>query len=563
MPDKLTYIFLGIIILISIIISGIIKKRKNIKKLKTELIDNWGKKPTVAYNEIDLQSIASFFKNRREQFTDAHFIDDITWNDLDMDSIFERVNNTKSTVGEEYLYSLLREPVFDKKTLNERDRLISFFQNNSGIRTELQYLLARLGRRRSVDITDFFYSCEKPSPLKGRYYKLLSAAFLLSPLLLIANIGFGIIAIIASMMINMTVYYNAKREIERNLQSLGYVVNMTGCARNIAKLNIEEISSYRQALASSLKKTVNTSFKAFYQFFYKTEDPFLEYIKVILLGELIAYESLLGNIYRQRAELLKIYETLGLLDSTLSIASYRDSLDFYTIPELNNCSQKGASYISFKDIYHPLIKEPVVNCAKFEKAVLITGSNASGKSTFLKTTAINAIFAQSIYTCLAREYSSCYFIVLSSMALKDNLSANESYYIAEIKSLRRIFKSLRDDIPCLCFIDEVLRGTNTVERIAASSEVLYHLSLGNCLCIAATHDIELTSILNRYFDNYHFQEHFTDSEIVFDYKIYPGKSNSRNAIKLLKLMGYDDSIVNSSEERALKFLEEGNWSIIN
>lgn len=154
-------------------------------------------------------------------------------------------------------------------------------------------------------------------------------------------------------------------------------------------------------------------------------------------------------------------------------------------------------------------------------------------------------------------------MVFSSMALKDNLLANESYFIVEIKSLRRILNSLREDIPCLCFVDEVLRGTNTVERIAASSEILYHLSRNNCICIAATHDIELASILSNYFDNYHFEERLTDNEIVFDYKIYPGKSNTRNAIKLLKLMGYDKSIVDSAEERSLKYLEEGNWSTIN
>ena len=575
MHDGLTFFFLAVIILTFIVVAEMIKRRNNSKKLRLELANNWGKKPIDRYNDNDLQSIASYFKNRREQAKDNDFIiDDITWNDLDMDNVFKRINYTQSTVGEEYLYCLLREPVFDENILKERSRLINFFQNSPHERLELQYQLARLGKIRSTDITDFLYSSEKPSPLKGRYYKILAVAFLISPFFFIINATFGIVLLVALMITNMTVYYRTKREIEKDFQSLGYIVNMTGYARKISNLNIEEISSYRKILGTCSKKVINTSFKSFYQLFHSTQDPFIEYIKIFFLGELIAYESLLSNIYRHRAELLKIYQTLGLIDSTLAIASFRDSLDYYTTPVLNkasgtkNCKQKagtyqkGSVYIDFKDIYHPLINKPVANSASIYRDILITGSNASGKSTFLKTTAINAIFAQSIYTCLAREYSSSYFMVFSSMALRDNLLANESYFVVEIKSLRRILNSLREDIPCLCFIDEVLRGTNTVERIAASSEILYHLSCSNCICVAATHDIELASILSCHFDNYHFKERLTDNEIVFDYKIYPGKSNTRNAIKLLKFMGYDENIVNSAEERSLKYLKEGSWSII-
>lgn len=409
MQDGIAFVFLAAIILVFIVVAESIKRRRNIKKLRTELINNWGKKPSVKYYDNDLKSIASFFNNRRQQFKDTGFmIDDITWNDLDMDNVFKRINYTLSTVGEEYLYCLLREPVFDEDILKERNRLINFFQNNPKERLELQYQLARLGKIRFADITDFLYSNEKPSPLKGRYYKLLAAAFLVSPFFTIFNATFGITVLVALLAINMTVYYRTKREIEKNLQSLGYIVNMTVYARKISNLGMEEISSYREILGACSGKVINTAFKSFYQFFRHTQDLFIEYIKTIFLGELIAYESLLNNIYRHRTELLKVYETLGLLDSALAIASYRDNLDYYTIPVLNkasgskNCKQEGSAHqkdsvhIDFKDIYHPLIDEPVANSASIYRDVLITGSNASGKSTFLKTAAINAIFAQSI-----------------------------------------------------------------------------------------------------------------------------------------------------------------------
>ena len=148
------------------------------------------------------------------------------------------------------------------------------------------------------------------------------------------------------------------------------------------------------------------------------------------------------------------------------------------------------------------------------------------------------------------------------MAVKDDLLSGESYYIVEIKSVKRIIDSINENIPCLFIIDDVLRGTNTIERIAASSEILNYLSRNNCLTIAATHDLELAYILKNQFDNYHFQEYITDSDIIFDYKIHPGISRTRNAIKLLKIMGYKDTIVESAEARAKYFIENGKWEQI-
>ncbi|MDB8794075.1 hypothetical protein PN290_00630 [Romboutsia sp. 1001216sp1] len=145
------------------------------------------------------------------------------------------------------------------------------------------------------------------------------------------------------------------------------------------------------------------------------------------------------------------------------------------------------------------------------------------------------------------------------MALKDDIFSNESYYIVEIKSLKRIIDNSKKDIPCLCFVDEILRGTNTIERIASSCEVLSALYKSNTLCFAATHDIELTHILEDKFENYHFEETITNKDIKFDYKLHKGRSETRNAIRLLEFMGYDKNIVIKADEKAKNFLLSGKW----
>lgn len=148
------------------------------------------------------------------------------------------------------------------------------------------------------------------------------------------------------------------------------------------------------------------------------------------------------------------------------------------------------------------------------------------------------------------------------MALTDNLFGNESYYIVEIKSLKRILDAIEDDVPVLCFVDEVLRGTNTIERIAASSRILHSVANANALMFAATHDIELTYMLKKSFENYHFEEQVLDNKVLFDYQLKKGRATSQNAIALLGMLGYPEEIIKNARATAAHFLDKGEWETI-
>ena len=191
--------------------------------------------------------------------------------------------------------------------------------------------------------------------------------------------------------------------------------------------------------------------------------------------------------------------------------------------------------------------------------LLITGSNASGKSTYLKAVAWNAVLAQTICTCTAERYAASVFRIYTSMALQDDLGAGESYYIVETRSLKRILDAAAEGGAVLCAVDEVLRGTNTVERIAASSTVLEALADAGALCIAATHDIELCGMLAPRFSMYHFEEQIQEDQMVFDYQLRPGPASTRNAIRLLKLMGFADQVVEKAQRRADRYFQDGIW----
>jgi len=133
--------------------------------------------------------------------------------------------------------------------------------------------------------------------------------------------------------------------------------------------------------------------------------------------------------------------------------------------------------------------------------------------------------------------------------------------MAEIKSLKRTIDQV-SSYPCLCFIDEILKGTNTIERIAASSAILDYLDSKNCLCLIATHDIEITSILANTYDNYHFQETITDETIWFDYQLHTGPARTKNAIALLNYLEFDREIIGKANSLVDTFVDTEKWPMI-
>ena len=146
------------------------------------------------------------------------------------------------------------------------------------------------------------------------------------------------------------------------------------------------------------------------------------------------------------------------------------------------------------------------------------------------------------------------------MALKDDIYEGDSYYIVEIKSMKRIIDAAKEEgCQVLCFVDEVLRGTNTIERIAASTEILKFLSDSKVECFAATHDIELTQLLKDNYELYHFEGNVSDNDVHFDYALKKGPATNRNAIKLLGVLGYDSKLVDNAQNLAEKFLTTGVW----
>ncbi|MBC6003556.1 DNA mismatch repair protein MutS [Paeniclostridium sp. NSJ-45] len=539
---------------------AIFENRRRLKYIKLNIINQYGKEIDLDEVMIKMNNVSSYFRNKNEKNT----IDNITWNDLNMDDVFKKINNTQCTAGQEVLYDILRKPLYNKEVLIKRDKVIDYFRNNEKERQAIQLILGKLGKSDELYITNCLFNEADDSKSKLLKYRLISWLPTLSLLLLLINPMFLALTIGLAV---VNVFISQRSKVKNyDASGFSYMISIINVANKIKNMNIKEIEENVYSIEKNLnnvkhikRKSVGSETKSI----MSDMDVFSEYANLIFLKELKTYEKVKNTIIKNKEDLKAIYEYVGMIDALIAIASFRDSLSFYIKPILTKSKSKKENYIEFEKIYHPLIKNPVLNSGNFSRGVLLTGSNASGKSTFIKTVAINAILAQTIYTCFAKEYKSSYFNIYTSMALKDDINSSESYYIVEIKSLKRILDSINNDIPCLCFVDEILRGTNTVERIASSSEVLKSIENDNTICFAATHDVELTYILEDLFDNYHFEETITDDDIKFDYKLHTGRAETRNAIKLLGFMGYDKDLVARADSRAKMFLENGDWENFN
>lgn len=190
-----------------------------------------------------------------------------------------------------------------------------------------------------------------------------------------------------------------------------------------------------------------------------------------------------------------------------------------------------------KEVYHPLIcqNKAVANDFTLKGLNIITGSNMSGKTTFMRTIGLNYILFKAGSMVCASSFNAADYTLFTSMKVEDDIANGISTFYGEIKRIKQIIDFIPSNKPMLVLIDEIFKGTNTIDRLTGAKEVCMHLMADNILGIITTHDFELCNIKGVF--NYHFQEYYQNDQIKFDYKIKNGVSQTRNAIYLLKMAG--------------------------
>lgn len=526
------------------------------KKLQKRLRAAFGKTPETLYFDGDMDYIRAYYDFRQENGLDPFLIDEITWNDLDMDRVYRRINPKRCTSGEQYLYYMLRSPAVEPREYERRRQLIDYAEADPERRLRVETILARLGCTRRADLCRAFSPSEHGMGMLLVYLALF-AAFIAAVAVTTVNVLVGVWPLMLSMFVNLLVHELRRRKAQRDYDTVNYVVNMVFAVRKLQKLHDEELDRQLQGAYESLKR-LQSVVRVGGLSTGTDSSEVGDVLLTLTLLDLITYEFLKNKLGRCHDDVFAIHEHLGRLDAAISVASFRASLERFAQPTLH-FEPTAPNFIRAGGMTHPLLRGAVPNDLDTDRPILITGSNASGKSTYLKTAALAALLAQSICTVTADAYEARALRIYTSMALRDDLLAGESYYIVETRSLKRILDAARESGDILCVVDEVLRGTNTVERVAASSEVLRSIADKKLLCLAATHDIELCELLRDSYRQFHFEEQVGEDEMLFDYVLREGKATSRNAINLLQQMGFDRRIVENAHARANRFLEDGVW----
>lgn len=527
--------------------------------MRSRIRAEWGTFAEKHFTAEELYMVASYHREQASGFT----VDDITWHDTAMDEVFVAVNRTYSSIGEEYLYHVLRTPSFSDDVLKERARVADLFTVQEKAREDVAFLLSRIGKNYRIPFTEYVVRLMEIKPQNSLFHISVLLMNLVALVLTFTSPVPGVLLLFVALIFSIVTYYKKKGEVEPYFICIQRILQLSEAAKKIAALDIPELKAYRDELG---KISGMIRRKSFFVGLMQTgssmggsiADMVLDYLRMATHIDLIVFNQIYHDFKAREKEIFRLIELIGQLELGLATASLRSALPNWCEPELSGTRPRLAA----EDMVHPLISKPVANSIHTESHVLLTGSNASGKSTFLKTVAINSILAQTLYTVAATSWRSPWYRVYSSMALADNLFEGESYFIVEIKSLKRIMDNMTaDDYPVLCFVDEVLRGTNTVERIAASAQILRSFVGKSALCFAATHDIELTTLLAPYYDNYHFTEEVRANDVYFPYRLKDGPARSRNAIRLLSVMGYESELTGKAEETAKRFLESGKWSL--
>ncbi len=550
---------IGLFLVIVIIREAIGAKRKE-KKFIESLYHISEALPKREYSMERFARMGSFYQKHQTRGQ----VDDITWNDLGMDEIFKRMNYTFSASGEEYLYYTLRNTTKTEEELQHLEEMIQYFRENPDLRVKIQYIMSELGYTGKFSLYDYIDNLDYLGERSNRKNILLNALFLPLIGLVFLDLSMGVLGIVVLIVYNIVTYFKEKNEIEPYIISFAYVNRLIEAGDKLQKLSAPACEEEWHRIREHIRQLGGMRKGDFWVFTSNQGqisgnplDILMDYLRMVFHIDLIQFNKMLSQLRKHVQDVDALIEAVGFLETAIAIGSFRESIGEYCIPVC-----EGEQMV-LQSAYHPLLANPVKNSITAERGVLITGSNASGKSTFLKTVAINAILAQTIHTCCAEEYRAPAYEIYSSMALHDDIGSGESYYIVEIKALKRILDAAAGQRRILCFVDEVLRGTNTVERIAASTQILKSLSAsGKMLCFAATHDIELTELLKEDYDNYHFEEEIQEGDIFFPYRLMSGPTKTRNAIKLLEIMGYQEDVIQKAFRQAQQFVETGVWSLL-
>jgi hypothetical protein len=505
-------------------------------KRRVQLRERWG----LPGEENGFRA-SRYFDLTRKLSDRAAVVDDKTWSDLEFPRFFTTVDTTITAIGRQYLFHQLRTYEFDTGEMDRRYRAYEILGANRELREDIQLGLKPLEIDSAAHMADLLLGPEPERiPLQHLVLPCMLLAIVAIPVSIAHLAPLWLCAI--PFVVNMFIARKVDAKLGLSVGALLDCGRMLAAANRMAKIRRQDgLPQLGQLVAETgLRKELRSQVKSLSWFDAIRNSPAAGVaiiVDLFFLMKFALYGRSIERFLRNRTRWLSTFELLGSVDAAIAIASFLQRYPQHCRP-----SVVGESQIVIDNGYHPLIAQPVKNSITLAgTSALVTGSNMTGKTTFIKMVAMNVILGHTLGVCLADRATLPRSGVRALIHGDQSVEAGKSRYFAEAEAIRDFIEQAATGGCRIFILDEPFSGTNTVERVAVAKAVLRAISQ-SAQTLVTTHDVELQHLLGENFKLFYFQED-PGVEGFFDHKLHVGASTQRNAIRVLERLGYPESVI--------------------
>ncbi len=462
----------------------------------------------------------------------CEWLDDQTAADLDVPLVFQAVDRTKTITGAQSLWRWLVAPAVDRSVLDTRERKVQLL-GDAALRRDVEERVPLIGEADAEYIPELLWHA--PPALRTSMIPIVLFAAMIACLVFLPFHSTLIVPLLvlgsASSLYDMV----AQRALARHADALGVLGSVLDGAARVSQLPLP--AELRGDIDRDLGIRAKLSKRLL---LLRINDPFglFELLRAMFLVRVLVVHRCVAIVAAERERLRRIVLWVGELDALQAVAQLRERDLRVRVPDITDDPAIEAGNLA-----HPALANAVGNDVAVRGGLLVTGSNASGKSTFLRAVAINVVLAQSLRITFG-TWRAPLMRVRCAMRINDDLARGLSTYAAEVASVGRLVHAAEEGGPLTLFVlDEPFHGTNPVVRVPIVVAVLEHLGASH-LVLAATHDLDVAQLVSDRFERCYFTELESGG---FDRKLKLGIAPSSNALALLERAGYPPAVLSRIE----------------
>jgi len=499
---------------------------------------------------LALEHQFNHFESGKEFLDPAHF----NSYDLDLfgeDSVFQFINRTATLSGKQRLAGWLQTPPLDKTEIEQRQEAV---RELSAIPNWRLHFLANGHLFKETPELSEEIKHWSETELNLNQPVAIRAAVIGIPLLTIlaaipAFMGISNFWIVLIVFIQWAILWFSRKRIAQYYEFFGRKSELLG--KYMQLLEFIEEREFQAPFLLNLQKKVRKPDKASHifrqlkklvgQFEYRQNLIIAMVFNSLFLWDLRCVYKLWNWHRRNRKKLTAWLDVMAETDALISLANLAYNHPEFVYPEIHD----GGFTLQAKQLGHPLLnaRKRVNNDFSINgwgKAVIVTGANMAGKSTFLRTVGVNLILGRTGAPVCAEQLVFSPVKVYTNMRTTDNLLKDESYFFAELKRIKTVLDRLENGEKIFVVLDEMLKGTNSVDKLNGSRELIRKLLELKAVALIATHDLKISEMEEEFPQmvfNKCFEIILDNDEMIFDYLLTDGVTKTMNATFLMKQMG--------------------------